>query len=190
VSQSPHEVGLDLTVTDPWILGPTDSRPPEQWLPEVVELLLETFQPPAEEREGWIDYLARMMARIAQVDDDMLHYRVFRWEDPEVAPVVASFGLAERPADDELDELLTVTDLRLVEPPVVEEVGGPEVRRALSYSTPEGGGPVYVELKYVVDRGHPDVLAMIQAGLRDPRDLATVIPQLDEMATSMRLVGA
>ncbi len=184
------EVGLDLTVTDPWILGPTDARPPEQWLPEVVELLLETFQPPADQRDAWADYVARMMARIAQVDDDMLPYRVFRWEDPQVAPVVASFGLAERPADDELAELLAATDLRVVEAPVVEEVGSPEVRRALSYSTPEGGGPVFIELKYLVDRGHPGVVAMIQAGLRDPRDLATVVPQLDEMACSMRLVDA
>jgi hypothetical protein len=168
------------------VIGPTDERPLDQWLPQAVDLMKTTFRVKRRQRQV-ANYLTQMLARIGQ-PDSVLPYRVFRWLALEDVPFVASFGLVERDIPEEEYAFLQALDSEPVEAPTVEQLAASEgcsVRRTISYSQPDD--TLLVEVRYVVDTGHPKVLARISGGGRAPGDLVAALDDLDAFALSMRV---
>jgi hypothetical protein len=181
---------LDLDLDDlPWVVGPTEARPFERWLPEAVALMTQLFamepndMPPAEE------YLTAMLTRIGQSrEDSLLPYRLIRWLHPEDLPVVACFGLVERGTAREMEDFLAGGDAAPVEQPIIDVLEADRdrtVRRSQCYSQPDAG--LVVELRYVVDDAHPDLVALIHVTDRSPGALAEARDDLDQMAHRMRI---
>ena len=174
----------------PWIIGPTEQRPLEEWLPEAVTLMKEVFGVGRKQLEVE-NYLAAMLERIGREEDERLPYQLIRWLDLRELPFVASFGMAERAGDEMIEEFLRSSDLGPVEPPVVEQLPAPagsSIRRAITYSQPDAG--VFVEVRYVVDTGHPEAVALLHAGSRSPAEVMAALEDLDAAAATLRVSSA
>ncbi|MDP9821382.1 hypothetical protein [Nocardioides massiliensis] len=182
---------LDLDLDGlPWLIGPTEHRPAEQWVAEAHPVLLRLLQlEDGEEAARLSTYVRRVLERVSDTSGAALPYRLLRWEDVAARPLVASFGLSEPGDEDAYADFLGAYEMRPVEPAVVEELGtaggGPRIRRALSYSQPDEH--LFVELRYLIEPADTDVVVLLTAGSRDPADLVAVQDELDELATRMRV---
>ena len=182
---------LDLDLDGlPWLVGPTEHRPAEQWVAEAHPVLLRLLQlEDGEEAARLSTYVRRVLERVSDTSGAVLPYRLLRWEDVAARPLVASFGLSEPGDEDAYADFLGAYEMRPVEPAVVEELGtaggGARIRRALSYSQPDEH--LFVELRYLIEPADTDVVVLLTAGSRDPADLVAVQDELDELATRMRV---
>lgn len=182
---------LDLDLDGlPWLIGPTEHRPAEQWVAEAHPVLLRLLQlEDGEEAARLSTYVRRVLERVSDTSGAVLPYRLLRWEDVAARPLVASFGLSEPGDEDAYADFLGAYEMRPVEPAVVEDLGtaggGARIRRALSYSQPDEH--LFVELRYLIEPADTDVVVLLTAGSRDPADLVAVQDELDELATRMRV---
>lgn len=182
---------LDLDLDGlPWLIGPTEHRPAEQWVAEAHPVLLRLLQlEDGEEAARLSTYVRRVLERVSDTSGAALPYRLLRWEDVAARPLVASFGLSEPGDEDAYADFLGAYEMRPVEPAVVEDLGtaggGARIRRALSYSQPDEH--LFVELRYLIEPADTDVVVLLTAGSRDPADLVAVQDELDELATRMRV---
>ncbi len=181
---------LDITFDGlPWVVGPTENRPYDQWLAEVVPVMEQVLElPPDQPRLK--AYLVAVLQRVGQDDEDSpLPYRMLRWLRLPDPPLVASFGLSTRGSDEDHDAYLLAADSGPVETPMVVEVegapAGVSVRRSVAYSEQEGG--LLIEQRYLVDDGDPDHVALLHVATRDPADLVGALEDLDEVARRMRV---
>ncbi|MGL5810518.1 MAG: hypothetical protein ACRCYQ_11285 [Nocardioides sp.] len=189
----PAELDFDLDDL-PFLVGPTEARPFARWLPDAVALMTQVFAAEGADPATAEPYLTEVLTRIGQADDSPLPYRLIRWLTPDELPVVATFGLVERGTEQDLDGYLAAVDAAPVEAPVVETlVADPRrtVRRSFSYSSLAGNAPgdqgLVVELRYVVDDAHPELVALIHAADRSPGALVKTRDALDEVAGRMRI---
>lgn len=180
----------------PWLIGPTEHRPPEQWVADAHPVVLGLLQlddgadgADREDAGRLRTYVRRVLERVADTSGATLPYRLLRWEDVAARPLVASFGLSASGDEEAYAEFLGAYGMRPVEPAVIEELGAPEggerIRRSLSYSQPDEH--LFVELRYLVEPADADVVVLLTAGSRDPADLVVVQDELDELATRMRV---
>lgn len=183
---------LDLELADlPWVLGPTDSRPAEQWLPEAHALFLRLLdlegERDDERRATLTTYVRKVLDRVA-APDGALPYRIVRWLSIDEPPLVASFGISESGDDAAYDAFLGALDSGPVEPAVIEDLGAPpgiRIRRGLAYSQPDTA--VFVELRYLVQFNHTDEVVLLTVGARSPVQIAQAQPELDALVATMRL---
>lgn len=185
----PLRVDLDLDDL-PWVIGPTEDRPLDDWLPGAVELMMRQFDPPRRKRDRMREYVTAMLARVGRPDDGMLPYLLFRWPDPARPPDVAFFGLVGRD-DDAATDFLAARETSPVEAPVVEQVPCPPgvaVRRAVSYAQPDTA--LFVQVRYVVDNDHPEAVVYVQSGGRNPGPVIGYLDDLDAVVQRMGVAGA
>jgi len=193
VSSVPGAPGLrlDADLTDlPLVIGPTEHRPLDRWLGDAVELMMQTFEvEPADLQVR--NYLTRMLERIGRPDDGLLPYRLIRWLDFRDLPLVASFGMVDRAGAEELEAYLEFADSAPVEKPIVEVVDGRSqnvVRRALGYG--QHAEALGVEVRYLIDTGHPGAVVLLEAGTREPGALVAATEDLDAFADRVTVEGA
>lgn len=185
----PLRVDLDLDDL-PWVIGPTEDRPLDDWLPGAVELMMRQFAPPRRKRERVREYVTAMLTRVGRPGDDMLPYLIFRWPDPARPPDVAFFGLVGRD-EEAADDFLAARETSPVETPLVEQVPAPpgvSVRRAVSYGRPDSA--LFVQVRYVVDSSHPDAVVYAQSGSRTPGAVIDHLDDLDAVVGRMSVAGA
>lgn len=186
---TPLQVDLDLDDL-PWVVGPTEARPFDVWLPEAVALMMRQFAPPRRKRKQVREYVTAMLTRVGRPDDDMLPYLLFRWPDPARPPDVAFFGLVGRD-DEAARDFLAAAETSPVEAPVVEQVlaqAGVSVRRAVSYGRPDTA--LFVQVRYVVDDAHPEAVVYVQSGGRGPGTVLDHLADLDAVVVRMGVAGA
>jgi len=174
----------------PWVIGPTESRPFDAWLPEALAVMEQILQVPQGEPR-MREYVEAVLRRVGRDDGEHpLPYRAVRWLSLPEPPFVVSFGLSRRGTEEEHDAFLAAVDSGPVEPPYVDPVedvpAGTTVRRSVSYS-PQGPG-LLIEARYLVDTGDPDAIALVQAATRDAGELVKARDDLDELARRMRVV--
>lgn len=183
---------LDLDLDGlPWLLGPTEARPAEEWVAELHPLLLRLLEldasaPDAVERSAAV---RRVLTRVAETEATALPYRLLRWLRVEDPPMVASFGMSEAGDEAAYQEFLGAVDMDPVEPATVEEVAatGGRARRALSYSQPDTA--LFVELRYLLEPADGDVVVLLTTGARDPAQVVAAQEELDVLVSRMRVLG-
>lgn len=180
-------VRLDFDLEDStFVIGPTEARPFDTWLPQAVELTKTVLGVRRSDRKAE-RYIIDILARVGQ--PDIFPYSVFRWVDLGELPFRASFSMVAREEAD-AEDFLSAVDSVPVEPPTVEELPAPPghtVRRSISYS--DIGGGILAEVRYAVDTGHPEAVVWIQGGTRTPGELADALDDLDAFAASMRVTS-
>lgn len=173
----------------PWIIGPTEVRPYDEWLPQVREVMRQILDVP-EDEPRLHDYLDAVLARFGAEDDHPLPYRMLRWLHLAEMPFIASFGLSQRGTDAQQEDFLRAVDAGPVEAPYIDELDdtapGVTARRSVSYCDNEGG--IAIEVRYLVDTGHPEVVAIVHAVTRDPGDLTAARADLDAFVRRLRVV--
>lgn len=178
---------------DVWFIGPDERRGFDEWLPQAVELLRKSFGVKRRQRDV-VEFLTLMLARLGRPSESPLPYRLIRWLRLEDVPFVASFGVVPREiAEDGMDDFLAVTDGDPVEAPVIEEVSAPtgtSIRRSITYGRDEiQPESLLIEVRYVVDTGLPDAVAMVHAGAVSPGELMGVLRDLDDFARVIRITS-
>lgn len=178
---------LDFDLEDStFVIGPTEARPFDAWLPQAVGLMKTVLGVRRRDRKAEM-YITEVLARVGQ--PDIFPYCVFRWPDLGELPFRASFSMVAREEGD-AEDFLSAVDSVPVEPPTVEEVPAPPghtVRRSIAYS--EVGGGILAEVRYAVDTGHPEAVVWIQGGTRTPGELVDALDDLDAFAASMRVTS-
>lgn len=189
MSVLPDESGvrLDFDLEEStFVIGPTEARPFDVWLPQAVELMKTVLGVRRRDRKAE-RYITEILARVGR--PDIYPYCVFRWLDLGELPFRASFSMVAREEAD-AEDFLSAADSVPVEPPTVEEVPAPPghtVRRSISYS--EIGGGLLAEVRYAVDTGHPEAVVWVHAATRTPGELVDALDDLDAFAASMRVTS-
>lgn len=174
----------------PWVIGPTDNRPFDVWLPQALAVMEQLLEVPSGEPR-MREYVEAVLRRVGQDDDTHpLPYRALRWVSLPEPPFVVSFGLSRRGTDEDHEAFLAATDSGPVEPPYVDPVedapAGTTIRRSVSYS--QQGPGLLIEARYLVDPGDPDAVGLMQAATRDAAELVKARDDLDELARRLRVV--
>lgn len=170
-----------------WLVGPTENRPAEQWLPGAVAALVGDWQLTRHDEQRFVQ---AVLARFAADTPSPLSERLLRWPTIGEDPFPVFLGMVEREhwPEEELDAFLRGVGEGVVEPPLVTEVEAPEdvrIRRALVYST-DGSPAVVAAVRYVVDSGAASVLAMMHASTVEPGRLVEALDDLDDLARTVR----
>lgn len=172
-----------------WLIGPTEERPPEVWLPGATEILVESFgiadQPRSRELVG------RMLTAVLDHAEHGLPYVWLRWPALDVTPVGLWFGTVQREGPEELEGFLTGADGDAVEQPVVETLeDSPEVtlRRGQMYRN-AGSDELIGTVRYVVDQGEPDHLVVAMAATWELGMFPRLVEDCDTLMRTVRLTG-
>ncbi|EFQ83086.1 hypothetical protein HMPREF0063_12295 [Aeromicrobium marinum DSM 15272] len=175
-----------------WLIGPTEDRPYDRWLPAAVDVVCEDFE--VEDAEGR-DYVTQVLQVFGRDDDHPLTERLLRWRAVEDAPLPVRFGMVTReswPAED-VEAYLRAEDLLVVEAPVVEAVedvpDGRSVRRSLSYSLLDD--ELVVSLRYVVESpSSPSLLAVVHTASTHPNLMVEAVSDLDLLCRTLHARGS
>lgn len=171
---------------DVWFVGPDETRPFEQWLPQAVDLVTHTV--PGADDPDRRAYVTLVLARIGQPADNLLPYRMIRWLDLDELPFVVTFGMAPREDVGDGSWFLDARDGDPVEAPIIDAVRAPDgltVRRGVVWTEVQGG--LLVEARYVVDEADPDVVVLVQAANRVPGRVVAALDDLDRLAAGLRV---
>ncbi|TNC33107.1 hypothetical protein [Mumia zhuanghuii] len=174
-----------------WLVGPTENRPPEQWLPGAVAALVGDWQLTGSEEQRFVE---AVLTRFAADSPSPLTERLLRWPTIHEDPFPAFLGMVDRAhwPEEELDAFLRAEGEPVVEPPLISEIEAPEgvrIRRALVYST-DGSPAVIAAVRYVVETGDSYPIAMLHASTPQPGRLVEALPDLDDLALTVRVHGA
>jgi len=173
-----------------WLVGPDENRPPEVWVPGAVEAVVSDFSVTEKETEQYVERVLETFARSA---GPPLTERLLRWRNINDDPFVTFLGMIEREhwSDDDLDAYLRSEEEAPVEPPVVEDVeapGGRSIRRGIAYTSHPDG--VVVGVRYVIENGVPDLLAVMQTATRRPGQLIEALDDFDDLARTVHVVAS
>ncbi|MET0931323.1 MAG: hypothetical protein ABWX74_17515 [Aeromicrobium sp.] len=169
-----------------WIVGPTEERPAEEWVPGATQAIVQDFGIVDDETR---QYVERVLATFAAATPTELTERLLRWRNIADDPFVLYLGMVDRAewTADDLTAYLHSDREGLVEPAVVTDVTAPDgvtVRRSIGYSShPEG---VVAGVRYVIDSGSPHVVALMHTATRVPGLLIEALPDLDDLARTVR----
>lgn len=156
-----------------WLVGPTETRPVDEWIPAATELMVGAFGL-TEEQQNARELVGEILASTARAHPSELAYYVLRWSHPAEVPLPLFIGMVPRDEVEDLDlRWLAGEGSLTVEQPVVDELVAPPgttVRRSLPYSLAEDRTLV-VGARYVVDTGHPEVLVFAHTASGDPSDV-------------------
>ncbi len=188
MTDGPHQVVL-TEEPDPalWLVGPTDERPTEVWLPGATEVLVSSFGIADQARSR--ELVSRMLRVVLDHAEHGLPHLWLRWPDLETTPVALWFGIVGREGPAELEGFLAGVDGDAVEPPVVETLeDSPEVtlRRSQMYRT-STSGELIATVRYVVDQGYPDALVVATAATWELGLFPTVVDDCDAIVRATRL---
>ena len=173
-----------------WLVGPTEARPVEQWIPAATEVMVEVFGFTDAQRNAR-ELVGEVLAATARAHPSGLAYYVLRWPSPGEVPLPLFIGMVPRDEVDEADTTwLEAEDGLLVEKPVVDELVAPPgttVRRSLPYSLSEDR-TIVVGARYVVDTGHPDVFVFAHTASGEPRAVLEAQEDIEKFLATVRVV--
>jgi hypothetical protein len=172
-----------------WLIGPTDERPLDQWLPGAVEAVIKDLGLAGRERPREI--VRTVLNDTAARHPSPLAYFVTRWTDPAELPLTLFFGMVERSADD-LDEIWLLDADRSVEKPIVERVEaaeGVQIRRSAVYSADDASDLV-VGLRYVVDSGHPQAVVLAHTAGYSAAEMLAAREPIEAFLRTMRVLDS
>jgi len=156
-----------------WLVGPTEARPLEAWLPAAVEVTLDSFAVAADHRPRVAPVVERILGDLATFESP-LPYVLIRWRELHDLPLPLFLGLLDRAeADTDLDGWFGAADLPVVEEPLQEDLVAPagmRIRRSLPYSA-DDAGRLAVGARYVVDTGHPDAVVLAHTASFSPTEV-------------------
>ena len=172
-----------------WLIGPTEDRPPQQWLPAATEALVTDWgfgRRDAAARE----MVGRMLAAVLEHSEHGLPYVWLRWPELDIAPVGLWFGIVARESPEEVEAFLTGADGDSVEQPVVETLDDfPDVtlRRGQMYRN-AGSDELIGTVRYVLDQGHPEGLVVAVAATWELGLFPTLVEDCDAVLRGARMV--
>jgi hypothetical protein len=169
-----------------WIVGPTENRFGDAWVSGATEALVQDFGVVDDESR---QYVKRVLETFAAAEVSDLTDRLLRWRDVADDPFVIFVGMVDRAewTADDLAAYLHSEEEGLVEPAVVTEVESTAdlaISRSIGYSShPEG---VVAGVRYVIDSGADQVVALMHTATRVPGLLIEALPDLDDLARTVR----
>lgn len=172
-----------------WLIGPTEGRPADVWLPGATEILVESFGIDDQARSH--ELVSRMLTAVLDHAEHGLPYVWLRWPALDVTPVGLWFGMVQREGPEELEGFLTGADGDAVEPPVVETLeDSPEVtlRRGQMYRN-AGSDELIGTVRYVVDQGHPEQLVVATAATWELGLFPQLVEDCDALMRTVRMTG-
>lgn len=172
-----------------WLVGPDDDRPVDVWVPGATEALVRDFEITDDETRRFVE---RVLERFAAAPASDLTERLLRWRDVGEDPFVMFLGMVDREewSADALEAYLHSDEEGLVEPALVSDVDAPEgitVRRSIGYSSHDDG--IVAGVRYVVDAGDREVVALMHTATRVPGRLIEALDDFDDLARTVRAVA-
>ena len=156
-----------------WLVGPTEARPLEAWLPAAVEVTLDSFAVAPDQRPRVAPVVELILGDLARFESPF-PYVVIRWRDLHDLPLPLFLGMLDRTdANAHLAGWLGAADLPVVEEPLQEDLVAPDgvrIRRSLPYSADESG-QVVVGARFVVDTSHPDAVVLAHTASFSPTEV-------------------
>jgi hypothetical protein len=170
-----------------WLVGPTEDRSGDDWMDPAVDVTARRLGIDDEKGRA---YVASALATCIRDVPGALPYRLIRWRSRDDIPLPVFLGMVYR---DEFaaagSAFLEYADQPVVEKPIVETLTAPEgrnVRRCLGYTSGEDSG-LAVGLRYVVDSGSPELVALMQAASDVPAALLEALSDIDDLATTVTI---
>lgn len=180
-----QHVGPEL-VYDPdpsvWLVGPTEQRPLEQWVPGAVDVLASDFEISDPELRRYVN---RVLERFASDESSPLTDRLMRWRSLGDTPFVLFLGMIDRAewSDAQIEGFLTAEGEALVEPAIVTDVEstiGTIIRRSIAYITyPEG---LVAGVRYVIQGRATEAAVVMHSSTRIPGNLIEALGDVDVLA--------
>lgn len=172
-----------------WLVGPTDSRPVDDWIPGAVDAVIEDF---CATETAEVEVIVRVLQKFAHDQSSLLTERLLRWRNLHDDPFPVQMGMIERAQwpDYELEAFLASTDEPVVEPAIVQDVEckeGMRIRRGIAYSSDDG--VLVAAARYVIESPSKTMLAVLHTATDVPGQLIEALDDLDNLARTVDVRG-
>lgn len=173
-----------------WLVGPTDDRPVDLWLPGARDALAEDFGVTghAESRQ----FIEAVLRRFAVDDSVELTERLLRWRSIEEDPMPVFLGAVQRNewSAGDIETFLAFEGEELVEPASIDQIdqAASTVRRSVGYG--QGEDSQVVGLRYVADSQDSDLVAVMLTATSRPGQLIEALEDIDDLARTVQIVRA